>query len=452
MKAQFLKIFVQIHSSLWFIPVVMSCVAVALAFITTASNDPITDFLENSLDWTFSGGAEGASAVLKTIAGSMITIAGVVFSITLVALSLVSSQLGPRLLRNFMRDTVTQVVLGTFVATFLYCLVVLRTVRRSDSPGDIVFVPHLSVSLGVLFAVLSVGVLIYFIHHVSVSIQANKVVARVGDELLKTIDDLYPPKTARDTLKTEDLPSADFIEMFSRESRPVPATNDGYLQFIDKDVLMEWAVREDAVIRLEQQTGRYVIAGRPLVRIWPRDKITDQLPKQINRAIALDDERTPSQDIEFAVLELVEIALRALSPSLNDSFTAIACINQLGSALCRLAQRDIPSPYLLDDQKQLRVIAPTRGFSEIADAAFNQIRQNVRSNVQVTIRLLETLATVAYFVHRPEDRATLLRQAEMLVRGAREGLPEELDRWVVEERYQAVVRLCEPRQQDGEWV
>ena len=453
MKAQSLKIFVQIRSSLWFIPVVMSCVAVTLAFVTIILNDPIKDFLEYSLSLTFSGGAEGASAVLKTIAGSMITIAGVVFSITLVALSLVSSQLGPRLLRNFMRDPVTQVVLGTFVATFLYCLVVLRTVRRSDSPEEIVlFVPHLSVSLGVLFAVLSVGVLIYFIHHVSVSIQANNVVARVGSELLKIIDDLYPKKTARDTLKTEELPSADFLEMFSRESRPVPATNDGYLQFIDRDVLMEWAVKEDAVIRLEQQTGQYVIAGRPLVRIWPREKITDHLPQQINRAIALDDERTPSQDIEFAVLELVEIALRALSPSLNDSFTAIACINQLGSALCRLAQREIPSPYLLDDQKQLRVIAPTRGFSEITDAAFNQIRRNVRSNVQVTIHLLETLATVAYFVHRPEDRATLLRQAEMLVRGARKGLPEELDRWVVEERYQAVVRLCEPRQQEGEWV
>lgn len=443
MKAQFLKIIVQIHSSFWFIPVVMSCLAMTLAYITIAFNDPITEFLENSLGWTFSGGAEGASAVLKTIAGSMITIAGVVFSITLVALSLVTSQLGPRLLRNFMRDTLTQVVLGTFVATFLYCLVVLRTVRRSESPGDIVlFVPHLSVSLGFLFAVLSVGVLIYFIHHVSVSIQANKVVARVGADLLKTIDDLYPRKPARDTLKTEELPSANFLDMFSRESRSVPATNNGYIQFIEKDDLMEWAVKEDAVIRLEQQPGQYVIAGRPLVRIWPKDKITDQLPKQINRAFALDDERTPSQDIEFAFLELVEIALRALSPSLNDSFTAIACINQLGSALCRMAQRDIPSPYLLDDQKQLRVIAPTKGFSDITDAAFNQIRRNVRSNAQVTIHLLETTATVAYFAHRPEDRATLLRHAEMLVRGAREGLPEELDLWVVEDRYQAVVRLC----------
>ena len=266
--------------------------------------------------------------------------------------------------------------------------------------------------------------------------------ARVGGELLKAIDDLYPQKPARDTQKTEELPSADFLALFSRESRPVPAISGGYVQFIAKDDLMEWAVKEDAVILLEQQPGGYVIAGRPLVRIWPKDKITDKVLKQVNRAFALDDERTPSQDIEFAFLELVEIALRALSPSLNDSFTAIACINRLGSALCRLAQRDIPSPYLLDDQKHLRVIAPTRGFSEIMEAAFNHIRHNVRSNVQVTIHLLETLATVAHFVHRPEDRAMLLRQSEMLVRGAREGLPEELDRRIVEERYLAVVRIC----------
>ncbi|SDB14222.1 Uncharacterized membrane protein [Desulfonatronum thiosulfatophilum] len=445
MKAQFLKIFVKIRSSLWFTPGVMSSVAVALAFLTITMNDPMADFFE-SLGWTFSGGAEGASAVLKTIAGSMITIAGVVFSITLVALSLVTSQLGPRLLRNFMRDTTTQVVLGTFVATFLYCLIVLRTVRRSDSSGDTEFVPHLSVTLGVFFAVLSVGVLIYFIHHVSVSIQANRVVARVGNELLTTIDHLYPKKPAKDTPQKEERPSADFLDMFSRKSRPVPATTDGYIQFIDKEVLMEWAVKEDAVIRLEQQPGRYIVAGQPLVRIWPEDKITDQLPKRINRAFALDDERTPSQDVEFAVLELVEIALRALSPSLNDPFTAIACIDQLGTALCRLAQRNIPSPYLFDEGKQLRIIAPTRGFSEITDAAFNQIRHNVRSSVQIFIHLLDTIATVAYFAHRPEDQATLLRHAEMLVRGAREGLPEELDRWVVEERYQAVVRLCnEPR-------
>lgn len=158
----------------------MAAVAVALALVSVTVDDPVTEWLALNLGWRFTGGAEGASAVLGIIAGSMITIAGVVFSMTLVALSLTSSQLGPRLLRNFMSDTSTQVVLGTFIATFVYCLLVLRTIRRAE---EVAFVPHLSVSLGVLLAVAGVGVLIYFIHHVSVSIQANEVAARIGTEL-----------------------------------------------------------------------------------------------------------------------------------------------------------------------------------------------------------------------------------------------------------------------------
>lgn len=164
MRVQAFKTWYRIHSSFWFLPTLMAGGAMVLAFAMVAMDAPVTEWL--ALNWgiSFTGGAEGASSLLGAIAGSMITIAGVVFSMTLVALSLASSQLGPRLLRSFMRDTRTQVVLGTFVATFLYCLLVLRTVRHAE---EFVFVPHLSVALGVMLAVVSVGVLIYFIHHVS---------------------------------------------------------------------------------------------------------------------------------------------------------------------------------------------------------------------------------------------------------------------------------------------
>ena len=171
MRGVFFKYWNSVRSSFWFLPGGMVGVAIALALVSVTLDEPMTEWLALNLGWTFTGGAEGASDVLGIIAGSMITIAGVVFSMTLVALSLASSQLGPRLLRTFMRDTITQVVLGTFIATFLYCLLVLRTIRRVD---EVAFVPHLSVTLGVLLAVASVGVLIYFIHHVSVSIQAKR--------------------------------------------------------------------------------------------------------------------------------------------------------------------------------------------------------------------------------------------------------------------------------------
>ena len=348
MRGQFFKCWDRVRSGFWFIPAVMAGMALALAFVSVTVDKPVTEWLALKLGWTFTGGAEGASAVLGIVAGSMITIAGVVFSMTLVALSLASSQLGPRLLRSFMRDSTTQVVLGTFIATFLYCLIVLRTIRRAD---EVTFVPHLSVTLGVLLAVASVGVLIYFIHHVSVSIQANEIAARVGKELIERIDHLFPEQIGRGAprIPTEP-PDAGFFEAFDQEARPVGADGDGYLQFIDADALLALATEEDLIVRLERRPGNYVVASRPLALIWPGSRVTDRLTDQVHSLFVLGHQRTSGQDIEFGVNQLVEIAVRALSPGLNDPFTAITCVDHLGSALCRLASRDMPSPYRHDRQ------------------------------------------------------------------------------------------------------
>ena len=186
----------RLRSSFWFLPAIMACGAVLLAHGTVALDE--TGAVRGGVEvpsWVYSGGAQGASTLLGAIAGSMITIAGVVFSMTLVALSIASSQLGPRLLQGFMRDATNQVVLGTFVSTFLYCLLVLRTIRREI---EVAFVPHMSVTLGVLLAVASVAVLIYFIHHVSVSIQADEVIARVCRELFDGIDRLFPARVGHE--------------------------------------------------------------------------------------------------------------------------------------------------------------------------------------------------------------------------------------------------------------
>ena len=436
MRVKAFKTFDRIRSSFWFLPATMASGAMVLAFATVALDTPVTDWLALNWGLAFTGGAEGASALLGAIASSMITIAGVVFSMTLVALSLASSQLGPRLLRNFMRDTMTQVVLGTFVATFLYCLLVLRTIRRAE---ETLFVPHLSVTLGVLLAVVSVGVLIYFIHHVSVSIQANEIVARVGKDLIERIDRLFPENIGRSARRiSTDPANADFLDRFDREARPIGSPGDGYLQFVDGAALMALAEKEDIVIRVEPRPGHYVVAKRPVALVWPGSRVTEQLTDRIHAAFALGNQRTSAQDIEFGVNELVEIAIRALSPGVNDPFTAMTCVDRLGSALCRLAQRDMPSPYRYDTQGQLRVIAHVFTFPDVTDAAFNQIRQYGRSSTAVTIRLLETIAEVAGYVHRSEDRIALLRHAEMIVRGAVGGLPEDEDRQEVERCFQAV--------------
>lgn len=440
MRSLIFRYWERIRSSLWFIPTIMAIAAMLLAFVSVALDRPVTNWLLNTWGWTFTDAAEGANSVLGIIAGSMITIAGVVFSMTLVALSLATSQLGPRLLRNFLRDTTTQVVLGMFVATFLYCLLVLLSIRRA---AEIAFTPHLSVILGVLFAVASVGVLIYFIHHVSVSMQANEIVARVSKELIAGINHLFPEQIGQGAPQVPaEPPGADFFAALDREARPIPASLDGYLQFIDTDALMSLAMQENVVFRLERLPGHYVVTGSPLMLVWPGEKVTDLLTNQVNSALVLGNQRTSGQDIEFAVTQLVEIALRALSPGVNDPFTAITCVDHLGSALSRLATREMPSPYRHDSQDQLRVIALAATFPEITNVAFNEIRQSARSSTAVTIRLLETIAVIAQFAHRSGDRATLIRHAEMIARGSRDGLSEVEDLRAVEERYQRVIQLC----------
>jgi uncharacterized membrane protein len=440
MRVQILNYLDRVRSSFWFLPAVMAGGAVALAFASVAVDRSVTDWLTTNWGLTFRGGAEGASALLGAIAGSMITIAGVVFSMTLVALSLASSQLGPRLLRVFMRDTTTQIALGTFVATFLYCLLVLRTIRRVD---EFAFVPHLSVAVSALLAVVSMGMLIYFIHHMSLSIQANEMVTLVGKELIDGIERLFPEQVGQEAPRIPtDTPDKDFLDALDREACPVGSAEDGYLQLIDGDALMALAVEEDVVIRLERRPGQYVVLARPLVLVWPGDRVTDPMMDRVNSAFSMGNQRTSVQDTESVVNELVEIAIRALSSGVNDPFTAVTCVDRLGSALCFLAQREMPSPYRYDTKDQLRVIAPVITFSDITNAAFDQIRQYGRSSYAVTIRLLETIAVVAGYVHRPEDRAVLRRHAEMIVRGASEGLPEAEDRRAVEELYQKVSQLC----------
>lgn len=439
MKTQVVKYWHRIRSRFWFTPTAMAATAAALALVGVTVDASITEWLERNLNWTFQMEAEGASAVLEVIAGSMITIAGVVFSMTLVALSLASFQLGPRLLTNFMSDSSTQVVLGTFIATFVYCLLVLRTIRRAE---DVAFVPHLSVTLGVILAVAGVGVLIYFIHHVSVSIQANAIAARIGKDFIEKVDHLFPGHIGQEgTQVPMDPRGASVTEAFDRDAQSVVADRDGYLQLIDGEALLALAMEENLLVRLERKPGNYVVAGCSLVWVSPGSHLTDQLVERIQSFFVMGDQRTPDQDIEFPVNQLVEMAVRALSPGVNDPFTAIACVDHLGSALCRLAARETPSRYRYDNNDQLRLIMQVDTYGNVVGAAFNQIRQNAGSNAAVTIRLLDTIAKVMGFVHRPEDRVTLLRHAEMIARGAGKELPEGEDRRVVEKRLQAVIKL-----------
>ena len=440
MKTWLFSIWDRLSGSFWFVPLLMVLGAVVISLVALridweAAGEGKEQ--ELSLGWTFTRGPEGSRAVLSTVAGSMITIASVCFSITVVALQQASSQFGPRLLHNFMRDRGNQITLGTFIAAFTYCLLILRTVNGTD---DNTFVPHLSVTVGLGFAVAGVIVLIYFIHHAATTMQAEYVINNVATDLHDALDRLYPKRVGEPRELHGELPVA-----FATESLPVSPETSDYVQAVDGDRLLEIAVKHDLVLQLDHRPGEFIIAGNPLLRAWPAHNMTDKIVSELRNCFFLDARRTLVQDVEFAVDQLVEVALRALSPGINDPFTAMSCIDRLGSALCQFADKDLPSRYRHDDKGKLRLVTDAVTEKDMVDAGFRQIRQAARTNAAVTCRLLETICAVAPRVKTAPMRAALLEHAELIFNNSREGLSDDADRESVAERYRAALNLLKPQ-------
>ena len=427
MKIRLLAFWDGVHSSYWFVPSFMAIMSLVLVVAMIELDQFIVYDNIKGYWWIYSGGAEGARSVLSTIASSMITVAGVVFSITIVALTLASSQFGPRLLRNFVRDKGNQFVLGAFVAAFLYCLVVLRTVRGTDEDQ---FVPYLSVTGGLVMAIIGTGVLIYHIHHIAFLIQAENVIAVVAGELEDAIDSLFPQHLGRGASRADtdsadkkleifaqadglDL-DGDLNEVWEQKARAVLASRSGYVQAIDEDRMMNTTRRHILLLGIEPRPGDFVPRGNVLAYAYPQERVDDKVAARIAGGFLIGTRRTPTQDARFAALQLVEIAVRSLSPAVNDPFTAIACLDWLGSALSKMAEMPQISPRRYDDEGRLFMVAHCLNFPGMTDIAFNQIRQNAATCPAVLIRLLETIAQVARHVQRSADREKLIAHALMV--------------------------------------
>jgi uncharacterized membrane protein len=437
MKIRLLTLWESLRTSFWFLPALMTACAVALSFLMVFIDRRVDLSTDHILGFLYSGGPEGARLVLSTIAGSMITVAGVTFSITIVALTLASSQFGPRMLRNFMVDRGNQVVLGTYISTFVYCLLVLRTVRTVEGED---FVPSISVAIAILLALAGIAVLIYFIHHVSTSMQADQVILAVGLEMEEKMRRLFPEES-REGSGQGGVGEAG--RRHAEESHPhstdIPAGGSGYLQAVDHGRLLEIASEDDLFVNLPYRPGDFIVAGSTLLTVRSREALDEGHAGRLVRALIVGPQRTPEQDPEFAVHQLVEVAVRALSPGINDPYTAMSCVDRLSSALCFLCGREFPSPHHYDEESILRVVSKPETFTGIINAAFDQIRQYGRDSVAVTIRLLEALETVAGQARTREQRDAVLRQADMILQGSIEALHGGHDVEDVRERYQAVL-------------
>jgi uncharacterized membrane protein len=396
MRAYFFRLIEGLRASYWFVPSLMAFFAIVLgALMVWLDSGPATGLLDG-LGWYQKAKPDGAHQVLSTIAGSMITVAGVVFSITIVAIAYAASQYGPRILTNFMSDRGNQVTLGTFIATFVYCLVVLRTIRGGDE-GE--FVPQIAVMVGLLLALCSIAVLIYFIHHVPNSIHINNVVARIGKQLLRSVDDRFPaqvgdPPDQAEPLSAE-LSAGERALVDGTGAKPVRAEGNGYLEAVDDEALMETACGQDLVVRLHHIPGDYLFDGEVIVSAWPAERVDEATGDALRRSYALGNSRTPAQDIFFLVDELVEIAARALSTGVNDPYTAITCLDWLGAATAQMGRRRMPSPRRVDPQGTVRVIAVPDSYAEFIERGFGRMRPYVARDVTAARHMLDTLAQVS---------------------------------------------------------
>ena len=444
MKTRLLSLWETLTTNYWLIPTLMAGGAIGLAFLTSHWDSMLTQEQAKNWGWVWVGSASGAREVLSAIAGSMITVAGVTFSITIVALAQASSQFGPLLLRNFMEDRGNQTVLGTFISTFIYCLLVLRTVHDGAVLDS--FVPHISVTCGVIFAIASLAVLIYFIHHVCDALQAENLVARVGRELEETIRREFPETT--DDHEPESAPPDEW-ETTHANLLAVCSTGSGYIQGVGTQTLVQLATAHQTRFILERHAGDFVAEGNVLLHSSDPAELPEEAVQKICHSFLLGRHRTPTQDPDYAIHQLVQIAVRALSPGINDSFTAVTCVDWLGSALTTMAGRKPPQPVLRDEQGEVRLILKPAGFPRMLEAAFNQIRQNGKNNVAVSIRLLETLERIAAQAGRREDLQAIAEQVSMVLSDCEHCIENPWDIHTIQALGKKVLAITEEAQQQA---
>jgi uncharacterized membrane protein len=431
----FQRWWLDLNSSLWFVPSLMVLGAVLAAYGLVHIDDSI------GRDWTarhpllFGAGADGARGMLSAIASSMITVAGLIFSLTLSTLAQVSSQYTSRLLRNFMRDRSNQVVMGFFVSIFVYCLMVLRTIRGGDQGA---FVPSLAVAFGLLLALVSIGMLIFFIHHIASSIQAANVIGGAAEETEKTFDKLFPKELGEAATPAE---KADLAAVEPLQWVTVVAPGSGYVQGVDEEEMLTFARNANAVVRMERAMGSYVTKGAALVAVASYEVNPAPLDAKVRQRLvdcySIGNQRTIEQDAGFGLRQLVDIALKALSAGINDTSTAVMCIDRLGSLVALLAGRDLGSPVRAE-AGQVRVIAQRPDFASYLATSFDQVRSNAAKDLAIYLRLLAALRTVAERTTRLSYHQSLRQQADLALAAAEENITLDYEISQVRQRYQGL--------------
>ncbi len=420
----------------------MILASLALATITIATDRDVQIEGIKVLGALFPKGTQSTGTLLSAIATSILTITGSVFSIAIVAIQLASGQFGPRMLRDFMQDSVNQLTFGTCSATFVYAIAILWSIEDSK---EISFTPQISAFVCLLLAIASTFVLVYFVHHIADSVHADNLVARIGKDAQNSIHRLFSSGHSPKQL-VQQVHEVPFD--FEQQASIVYADNSGYIHKIQLEKLEKLATRHNLIIKLLYRPGQFIVSNSKLAYVQLKSDLEhktvhppmveiEQISHDINRAFDCGYQRKPEYDVEFPIKQLVEMAIRAISPAVNDPFTAVRCIDRLGVLLCRVLQRENQSPYLFDPAGSLRLIIQPVTFEILVNAAFDQIRQYGKSDVAVIIRMLEAIGIIGEQTRTEKERKVLLRQAEMIHRSSQnpDNVPEENDRKDALEKY-----------------
>jgi uncharacterized membrane protein len=428
-----------IRTNLWVVPTVVTAAALALFAVTYSVDRTAYDGHLKLPTWVLSGTADAARLTLATVAAAIITVVGIVFSITIVALTLASTQFGPRMLRNFVRDSGTQLTLGVFVATFCYTVITLVAVSPGPH-GD--FVPHLSITVVQVMTLADVGVLIYFLNHIATMIQLPVVIAGIAGTLANEI--AAQQRAGSFGLGASRGPSSEeLLARLEESGADIRTPRSGYLQVIRNESLLRIAASAEAVIYLPYRPGHFLVSGQVMARVWPAGAAS-YVEQNLVRGHVTGPYRTLTQDISFGFDQLVEIALRALSPAVNDTFTAMTCIDWIGDCLCRISTSWRPQRIRRDATGHIRVIAYQADFDRLVERAFEKVRQASDGMPAVMIRQLESLAKIIDQTPDSVRRATLLRQAERIQQASLRTVAEAADRDDVTRRYEVVRAMVCP--------
>jgi uncharacterized membrane protein len=433
-----------LRTNFWLMPSAEVLASIALFWATLEVDRAVYHGTLTLPAWVEAGSADTAREILLAVAAAIMTVIGINFSVTIVTLTLASTQFGPRMLRNFIRDRGTQLTLGTFVATAVYCVLVLIAI----GPGERgVFVPHVSVDVVFLLVLVDLAVLIYFLHHIAIQIQLPFVIASIAKDLTKYLR-VRRPDIRMSTADQHDDPReiAALIDTIESSGAMIANPSGGYLQAIRYDMLIRAASAADAVVRIPYRPGNFMVEGRELAAVWPPEA-ADRISRCLKRAQITGPVRTLAQDPAFGVDQLVEIAIRALSPAVNDTYTALTCVDWLGNTLCKLARVWAPAQAYRDRAGAIRIICEQVSYENLVQRSFDKVRQASRGMPALLMRQLEALRAIMEQTTDIDHARILMDEAEMIQRANLESVPEESDRIAVERRFSAVAsayaRVCD---------